>query len=450
MAKLVFPKDFLWGAATASYQIEGGWKEAGKGESIWDRFSHIPGKISDGSNGDTACDHYHLYPEDIKLMKDLGIQTYRLSISWPRIFPEGKGSPNPKGIDFYKKLINLLVQNNIKPAVTLFHWDLPQKLQDIGGWANRDVASFFEKYARYVFQELGELVPIWITLNEPSVYSFTGHHEGIHAPGLTDFSTALQVTHNLLLGHGKAVKAYREMGLKGEIGLSFNMNPNYSASNQESDQTAALRYDGYWNRWFSEPIFKGEYPQDMVEWYSNKVVLPEITEKDLEVISTPVDFLGLNNYFGIEVKHDDTKWPLNLSESYIGPDRTEMGWGINPDCFYDLLKRLGRDYPGIKIYITESGCAFNDLINRDGEVLDDNRVDYLFKHIHSVYRAIQDGVPIAGYYVWSLLDNFEWAEGYTKRFGLVYVDYPTQRRIIKKSGYWYRDVIRNHGFEVKE
>lgn len=450
MARLVFPKGFLWGAATASYQIEGGWNEAGKGESIWDRFSHIPGKISDGSNGDVACDHFHLYPQDIQLMRELGLQTYRLSISWPRIFPEGKGRPNAKGVEYYKKLINLLVDSRIKPTVTLFHWDLPQKLQDIGGWVNREVAGYFEEYARYLFEELGDLVPIWITINEPSVYSFFGHYEGKHAPGFTDFSTALQVAHNLLLGHGKAVKAYRELGLKGEIGPTLNMTSMYPASEKEADQGAALRCDGYWNRWFSEPLLKGEYPRDMREWYEAKVVLPEITGDDLEIISAPVDFLGLNNYYGSAVKQDDGQWPLNLKESFIGADRTAMGWGINPDCFYDLLKRLGRDYPGVKIYITENGCAFNDRINRDGEVLDDNRVDYLFGYIRSVHRSIQEGVNIAGYYVWSLLDNFEWADGYAKRFGIVYVDYPTGRRIIKKSGYWYREVIRNNGFEVKE
>ncbi len=447
MSKLIFPEGFLWGVATASYQIEGRIEENGKGESIWDRFSHIPGKIIDGSNGDIACDHYHLYPQDIQLMKELGIKTYRLSISWPRIFPQGKGSPNPKGIEFYRNLISQLVQNDIKPAVTLFHWDLPQKLQNIGGWANREVADYFEEYAKYVFKELGDLVQIWITLNEPSVYTFVGHNEGRHAPGITDFSTALQVAHNLLVGHGKAVKAYREMGLKGEIGLSQNMTPMYPASEKESDVSAARRCDGYWNRWFNDPIFKGEYPQDMLDWYSTRVVLPEMSKEDLEIIKTPIDFLGLNNYFGSKVKQDDTKWPLQLSESFIGEYRTEMGWGINPECFYDLLKRLGREYPGVKIYITENGCAFKDQINRDGEVLDENRVDYLFNHFRSAHRAIQEGVNIAGYFIWSLMDNFEWAEGYTKRFGIVYVDYPTQRRIIKKSGYWYNDVIRSNGIE---
>ncbi len=448
MSKLIFPKDFLWGVATASYQIEGGIKENGRGESIWDRFSHIPGKIIDGANGDIACDHYHLYPRDIQLMKDLGVKTYRLSISWPRIFPEGKGQPNSKEMDYYKKLLSLLVQHDIKPAVTLFHWDLPQKLQDKGGWANREMVGYFEEYARYVFQELGALVPIWITLNEPSVYTFVGHNEGRHAPGITDFSTALQVAHNLLLGHGRAVRAYREMGLKGEIGLSQNMTPMYPLSEKESDVAAARRCDGYWNRWFNDPVLKGEYPGDMLEWYSGRVVLPEITKADLDIIKTPIDFLGVNNYFGSKVRQDDSKWPLSLSESFIGEYRTEMGWGINPECFYDLLKRLGRDYPGVKIYITENGCAFKDQINRDGEVLDDNRVDYLFNHFRSAHRAIREGVNIAGYYIWSLMDNFEWAEGYTKRFGIVYVDYPTQRRIIKKSGYWYRDVIMNNGFEV--
>lgn len=450
MSIITFPKNFLWGAATAAYQIEGGYNEDGRGESVWDRFSHIPGKISDGSTGDVACDHYHLYAEDIKIMKELGLQTYRLSISWPRIFPDGRGKPNEKGIRFYKDLIGLLVKNGIKPAVTLFHWDLPQKLQDLGGWANREVTDYFEQYARYVFKELGDMVPIWITHNEPSVYCFIGNWRGVHAPGLTDFPTALLISHNLLLSHGKAVKAYREMGLRGEIGITLNMNSMYPASQDEMDMAAAVRSDGLWNRWFSDPVLKGRYPQELLDWYSRKGILPEIADGDLAIISTPVDFMGLNNYFASSIKADPLSWPVELQEDMIGKDRTAMGWGINPKGLYDLLKKLDNEYKGLKIYITENGAAFNDIVSRDGKVYDENRVDYLYGYLYQIHRAIGEGVNVAGYYVWSLMDNFEWAEGYQKRFGIVYVDYESKRRVIKKSGYWYKDVISSNGFQMVE
>jgi len=264
---MVFPEQFLWGAATAAYQIEGAYNEDGKGESIWDRFSHIPGNIWNNETGDVACDHYHRYEEDVKLLKELGVNTYRFSISWARIFPEGKGKPNERGIEFYKRLCDKLLENGIKPTVTLYHWDLPQKLQDRGGWANRETADCFEQYARYVFKELGDQVPIWITHNEPWVVSFAGNWEGRHAPGIRDFSTALQVSHHLLLSHGKVVKAYREMGFGGKIGITLNMNPVYPAGDGQEDIEAAKRFDGFHNRWFADPIFKGEYPGELLRWY---------------------------------------------------------------------------------------------------------------------------------------------------------------------------------------
>ncbi|MDK2800884.1 MAG: beta-glucosidase [Clostridiales bacterium] len=448
MVQFTFPKNFLWGVATASYQIEGAYKEDGRGESIWDRFSHIPGKVVNGDTGNVACDHYHLYPQDVKLLKEIGVNTYRFSISWPRIFPEGKGKPNEKGMTFYKELIHLLVQNNIKPAVTLYHWDLPQKLQNIGGWANRKITAYFEQYARYVFKELGDLVPIWITHNEPWVFSFLGNWKGVHAPGLTDFSTALQVSHHLLLAHSKAVRAFREMGLKGEIGITMAMSPMYPASQNKEDIEAAWRKDGFQNRWFIDPIFKGKYPSDMLDWYLDKVVMPEVKESDLEIISSPIDFLGVNYYFREIIKEDKNEWPLNLKVVTADGGKTAMGWEIYPEGLYDLLTRLHQEYNGIKILITENGAAFNDIINREGKVEDDNRLDYLYQHIVQAYRAIQSGVNVSGYYVWSLLDNFEWAEGYNKRFGITYVDYKTQRRILKKSGYWYKKVIQNNGLEA--
>lgn len=441
-----FPRDFLWGVATASYQIEGAWKEDGKGESIWDRFSHNPGNVQNGDTGDVACDHYHLYPEDVKLLKELGVKTYRLSISWPRIFPEGRGEPNEKGMEFYKKLIKLLVENGITPAVTLYHWDLPQKLQDIGGWANREVADYFEQYARYCFKELGALVPIWITHNEPWVVAFVGNYQGRHAPGIKDFSTALHVSHHLLLSHGKAVKAYREMGFKGEIGITYNVSSIYPASGSKEDLAAAGRQDGFLNRWFMDPVLKGKYPEDMLDWYSTRVVLPDILPGDPEIIGTPVDFIGVNYYMPGYIKQDLEDWPLEVKGVTTGKDQTSMEWEIYPEGLYDLLVRFTKDYNGIKILITENGAAFNDIVNREGKVEDDNRLDYLYKHFAQAHKAIQDGVNLAGYYVWSFMDNFEWALGYSKRFGITYVDYKTQKRIIKKSGLWYKDVIKNNGF----
>lgn len=447
MASLKFPKDFIWGTATAAYQIEGAWQEDGKGESIWDRFSHIPDRIYGSDTGDIACDHYHRYEEDIKLLKQLGIASYRFSIAWTRIFPEGRGEPNKKGMDFYKRLVSLLKENGITPAVTLYHWDLPQKLQDAGGWANRETADHFENYARYVFKELGDQVPVWITLNEPWVSAFVGYSDGRHAPGITDFSTGMLAAHNLMLAHGKAVKAYREMGLKGEIGVTLNLNPVYPASEDEKDKAAAGRYLDYLNGWFLEPILKGRYPDGLVRWLEGKVVMPELKAGDMELISTPLDFLGVNNYYSSFIRHDDGIWPLSLASADIGRDKTDIGWEVYPEGIHDLLIYLKKEYGRMKILITENGSAYRDIVNREGRVEDDNRLDYLYKYISQVHRAIQEGVDVAGYYLWSFMDNFEWAWGFSKRFGIVYVDYATQKRIIKKSGSWYSQVIKDNGIE---
>jgi beta-glucosidase len=448
MSRLTFPEKFIWGSATASFQIEGAAFEDGKGESIWDRFSHIPGRIADGNNGDVACDHYHRLEEDLRLMKELGLTSYRFSISWPRVIPEGRGGINDKGLDFYKRLIDLLNRNSIAPAVTLYHWDLPQKLQDIGGWANRDVVDYFQDYAAKMFQSLGAAVPLWITHNEPSVAAFIGNWEGRHAPGLRDFSTALLVSHHLLLSHGKAVQAHRQSGLKSEIGITLSLTPMRPASERAEDVAAAGRNDGYWNRWFLDPVFKGRYPADMVEWYSERVPMPDLPGEDLKLIGAPIDFLGVNNYYTQTIDSAPDAFPLELRERPTGEYRTEMGWGINPDGFYDLLLRLDRDYPGVKIILTENGASFRDMIDRSGRVRDENRIDFLYRYLTSVHRAIADGVDIRGYYIWTLMDNFEWAWGCAQRFGLAYTDYRTQERIIKDSGRWYAEVIRENGFEA--
>lgn len=449
MARLVFPENFIWGAATASYQIEGGYREDGRGESIWDRFCRIPGNIADGSSGDIACDHYHLYEQDVELMKYLGLKSYRFSIAWPRIFPDGTGKPNERGMDFYQKLVDLLLKNGIMPAVTLYHWDLPQKLQDIGGWANRQVTDYFEQYARYVFSKLGDRVPLWITLNEPFCSAFVGNWIGRHAPGLRDYKTSLLVAHNLLLAHGKAVKAYRETGFKGEIGITLNMDYVYPKTDSEGDRAAAeLSYTVH-SRWYADPVLKGCYPADAIRLYESRDLMPEIHEGDMEIIHQPVDFLGLNNYYSLRTEKDSNAWPCEFVDHHFGDDFTEMGWGVNPHGLYDLLMRLNRDYNGVKLYITENGAAFRDMVSSSGEVDDPNRREYLMRYLTQVHRAIGDGVNLHGYYLWSLMDNFEWGHGYTKRFGIIYVDYKTRKRIIKKSGHWYKQVIADNGFEME-
>lgn len=448
MSSLIFPEGFIWGTSTASYQIEGSHNADGKGESIWDRFTHTPGNITNNDTGDVACDHYRLYENDIKLMKELGIKSYRFSISWTRIFPDGKGIPNQKGIDFYKKLIKLLVDNNIIPTVTLYHWDLPQKLQDIGGWTSQETVDSFVHYAKYVFKELGEMVPIWITFNEPWVSAFVGYWYGSHPPRITDLKTALLAAHNILLAHGLAVRAFREMRIKGEIGISLNLNPVYPASEDEKDISAALRYAEYNNGWFLDPILRGEYPINMVSWFSDKSVFPKFNIADMEIISTPIDFLGVNNYSSNSVMHDNDSQLLQVSFATTGKAVTDSGWEIYPEGLYDLLMYLHSEYKGIKLMITENGAAYKDIVNDKGQVDDDNRISYLNDHIIQAHKAVKDGVNLVGYYVWSFMDNFEWNLGYSKRFGLVYIDYIDQKRIIKKSGLWYKDVIQKNGLIV--
>jgi beta-glucosidase len=445
MAMYKFPDNFLWGVASAAYQIEGAWNEDGKGESIWDRFCHIPGRVA--VTGDVTCDHYHRYEEDVKLLKELGVKTYRFSISWPRIFPEGSGTPNEKGINYYKKLVQLLIENDIKPVVTLYHWDLPQKLQDIGGWANKEVADHFESYARYMFKELGEYVQCWTTHNEPWVVAFMGYAEGKFAPGIRDYSTAILATHNLLLSHGKAVRAYREMGFKGEIGITLDLQMSYPATNLAEDILASERNNKSHLHWFADPILKGAYPEDIVNWYRDKgVVLPNFTKEDMEFISQPVDFLGLNYYYTSMINNNPKcDWPLELGYVETDQQKYKRGWG-NSQGLYDLLKRIHRDYDGIKIMITENGFPHDDIINLRGKVNDEGRIEYIHKHLEACYRAIQEGVNLCGYHIWSFLDDFEW--GKYGRMGVVYVDFETQERIIKESGYWYRRVIENNGIET--
>ncbi|MCS7192862.1 MAG: GH1 family beta-glucosidase [Armatimonadetes bacterium] len=443
-----FPDGFLWGVATAAYQIEGAWNEDGKGVSIWDTFSHTQGKIADGSTGDVACDHYHRWREDIALMKELGVKAYRFSIAWTRILPKGAGTVNPKGLDFYDKLVDGLLEAGIKPFITLYHWDLPQALQDIGGWANRDVAYYFADYASVLAHKLGDRVKNWMTNNEPWVVAWIGYDMGFHAPGIKNTKVALQVAHHLLLSHGLAVEVLRNFGdSETKVGIVLNLSPVHPASESEEDKAVAWRYDGFLNRWFLDPIFVGSYPADMWEWYGQLV--PEVKPGDMAIIGRKIDFLGVNYYTRSVVKNDPQGGMLKLSHVRIeGSEYTEMGWEVYPDGLYELLTRLNRDYKIPEFYITENGAAFKDEIAPDGKVHDERRLNYLRKHFLRAHKAIQDGVPLKGYFVWSLMDNFEWSHGYTKRFGVVYVDYETQKRIVKDSGYWYKQVIAENGVPV--
>ncbi|WP_010251951.1 GH1 family beta-glucosidase [Acetivibrio cellulolyticus] len=445
MKKIEFPKDFIWGSATASYQVEGAYDKDGKGESIWDRFSHTPGKIENNDTGDVACDHYHRYEDDIKLIKELGLKSYRYSIAWPRIFPDGNGKPNPKGMDFYKRLTNLLLENGITPAATLYHWDLPQKLQDKGGWTNRDTIEYFQEYSSFVFKNLGDVVPMWFTHNEPFVVAFLGHALGSHAPGETDTAMSLDVAHNILVSHGKVISLYRDMNYNGKIGIALNLSHKYPASQKEEDVKAAWLSDGILNRWYLDPLFKGSYPKDVIEHYSRRNINFTCSEEDLKIIKQPIDFLAFNTYEPEFVKYNEETEFVGINSELDNLEKTEMGWIVYPQGLYDLLKRLDKDYGKPNLIISENGAAFKDVIDGDGNIRDDRRINYIYEHLASSHRAIEEGVNLKGYYVWSLMDNFEWGFGYSKRFGLIHVDFDTLKRTIKQSGYWYKNVIENNG-----
>jgi len=437
----VFPPGFLLGAATAAYQIEGGVREGNRGESIWDRFSHIPGTTYRGDTGDVACDHYARWCEDVELMAELGLQAYRFSVAWPRVLPEGIGPVNPAGLDFYDRLVDALLDRGICPFITLYHWDLPQALQDLGGWPNRDLVGYFADYAAAVAGRLGDRVHDWITFNEPWVSAFVGYYEGRHAPGLTDLAAALQAAHHALVAHGKAADAIRTYG-GGEtrVGITLNLCHVDPGGDGQADLEAASRYDGYLNRWFLDPLFHGRYPDDMLAVWGEEAL--QFAPDDLTGLSKRLDFLGVNNYSRKVICHQDGSPPVDVMECPPeGAQVTDMGWEVYPEGLYKLLVRLHRDYGPRSIYVTENGAAFPDVLQPDGTVDDPDRVDFLRSYLFAAHRALEEGVPLKGYFAWSLLDNFEWAHGYSKRFGLVYIDYATQERIVKQSGHWYRDLI---------
>jgi beta-glucosidase len=438
-----FPPTLRLGAATASFQIEGAVDADGRGESIWDRFCATPGAVANGDTGDPACDHYHRWESDLDLMAELGLESYRFSIAWPRVQPTGRGPANEKGLAFYRRLAEGLLERGIEPIATLYHWDLPQTLQDAGGWGERDTAERFAEYAALVAAELGDAVSQWITHNEPWVVAFLGHAYGTKAPGVRHWPTALRASHHLLLSHGLALGALRaQLGDLAQVGIALNQFPIHPAGPGAADRDAARRMDGHLNRWFLDPLLRGSYPDDMLGLYEGLYGPPDsVRDGDLALIRQPIDFLGVNYYNPQRIAAAPGDLPLQARQVPALPPTTAMGWEVDPDGLHDVLLRLRRDYGPLPVYITENGASFDDPPAVDGHVEDPERTAYLQGHLAALARAVADGVDVRRYCVWSLLDNFEWEEGYDKRFGIVHVDFQTQARVPKRSALWYRDFI---------
>lgn len=447
MYPLRFPSSFVWGTATSSFQIEGATDVDGRGESIWDRFCATPGKIGDGSDGKLACDHYRRYPEDIALMRELGIAAYRFSIAWPRVVPDGDGRIETRGLDFYDRLVDALVAAGIAPWATLYHWDLPQALEDRGGWAERSTAHAFVRYAEAVAKRIGDRVAGFITHNEPWCAAVLGYRTGVHAPGRREPAAALAASHHLLLSHGWAVPVLRAIAPKVPVGITLNLAPVHAASGSAADAYARRWLDGDFNRWFLDPLYGRGYPDDMIRDHRDAGAIdgaPSWLERgDLGAIATPTDFLGVNYYYRHVVRSDRVAEADNAPRTLVQAPRdewTEMDWEVYPQGLWELLVRLHLDYAPGPLYITENGASFGDGPDASGRIRDDRRTAYLQSHLAQAHRAIADGVPLHGYFAWSLLDNFEWQHGYRQRFGLVWVDADGRRRC-KDSALWYRDAI---------
>lgn len=449
---MIFPDNFIWGAATAAYQIEGAWNEDGKGESIWDRFAHTPGNICSGDSGDVACDHYHRWLKDIQLMKALGLKAYRLSIAWTRVQPSGSGAVNLPGLDFYDRLVDSLLEAEIRPMITLFHWDLPQALQDKGGFASRTTAEAFVEYADLVTRRLGDRVKSWITHNEPSVFAFIGHALGRHAPGLNQPDLALRVAHHLLLSHGWSIPIIRENSSGAQIGIALNINFCQPASASIHDYHAWQYGYGIWTRWFLDPLYGRQYPADLVDYAIQKQYLPPeglvfVEDGDLATIATQTDFLGVNYYTRQIARDQEVPPDQNLLPSVFQAPKNDYDWQemedweVYPDGLLNVLTWLYFEYQPPKLYITENGASWSDGPDETGRVKDTRRINFLRQHFAAAHRAIQIGVPLKGYFVWSLMDNLEWGYGFTQRFGLIWVDFKTQRRLLKDSALWYQRII---------
>jgi beta-glucosidase len=441
-----FPKGFFWGTATASYQIEGAWNEDGKGESVWDRFARTPGKIKNGDTGEVACDSYHRWREDIALMRAMNLNSYRFSIAWPRIQASGSGPANPKGVDYYSRLVDALLEAHIRPFVTLYHWDLPQVLEDAGGWPNRDTAARFADYAQLVAQALGDRVTDWMVFNEPAAFVDLGYLEGAHAPGRASLVDFLRATHVVNLAQAAGFHAIKGVRPSARVGTALSMSACEPATNSDDDKLAAERAHAISNVWFLEPALRGRYPEALT-------FLPEtamgIKSGDMEKTRAALDFIGINLYYRTIASAPGTfertthtqQWlfPVKMDGGQVGP-KTDIGWEVWPKALYDMVMRITRDYNRPVLEITESGCAYNDGPNPAGEIRDTRRIQYHREYLAALARAMADGADVRGYHAWSLLDNFEWAEGYSQRFGLTYVDFKTQKRTLKDSGRWYANI----------
>jgi len=444
-----FPAGFAWGTATSSYQIEGAVAEDGRGTSIWDTFAHGPGNVANGEDADVACDHYHRWADDVDLIASYNLTAYRFSLSWPRIQPDGRGAPNQRGLDFYRRLVDRLVERGVDPVATLFHWDLPQALQDDGGWQNREIGERFAEFAAIVYEALGDQVARWITHNEPWCTAALGHRIGIHAPGIRDAAAEFRVAHHVLRSHGLAVEAYRASGLAAPIGIALNLYPTYPHDETDADRRAAVLSDAYTNRWYLDPVLRGSYPADLLEYVAARFPTEWMRDGDVERMAQPIDFLGVNYYSRHVVRApregEAAEFPwVHRSEAAPGVPTSTMGWEVVPECLLDLLLRLDSDYGPISLMITENGCSLDDSIAADGAVHDAGRIEFYRTHLAAVEEAIARGVDVRGFLAWSLMDNFEWSEGYRPRFGLTYVDYATQRRIPKDSARWLSEVARRN------
>ncbi|HEY0992870.1 MAG TPA: GH1 family beta-glucosidase [Kofleriaceae bacterium] len=454
-AFLEFPAGFVWGTATSAYQIEGAWDADGKGESVWDRFAANPANIADRSDGRIACDHYHRFRDDLDLMKSLHLASYRFSLAWPRIVPDGAGAINEAGLDFYDRLVDAMLERGIRPFATLFHWDLPSALQDLGGWTSKRTVDAFARYAEIAARRLGDRVTDWMTHNEPWVVAFVGHLYGVHAPGLRDLRTSLAVAHGILVSHGRAVAAIRAACPGARVGIVHNLEWVEPASDRPEDVAAAARHDGAMNRWFLDPVFGRGYPEDLVAWFGADA--PRAEPGDHEAIAAPMDFLGVNYYTRRVIAHDPAGrgpgagmlatrpvfWPFMARADFDE-------WEVAPEGLYRILLRVQREYRPPAMFVTENGTSWPDAPGPDGAIHDLLRIRYIARHAAAVRQALDDGADVRGYFAWSLMDNFEWGFGYTKRFGLVHVDYATQRRTVKDSGRWYAKLAAENRFPLSD
>jgi beta-glucosidase len=451
--KDMFPKGFLWGAATASYQVEGAWNLDGKGESIWDRFSHTPGRVKGGWTGDIACDAYHRYPEDIAIMKQMNLRSYRYSIAWPRIQPSGQGAPNAKGLDYYKRLTDAVLAAGMRPLCTLYHWDLPQALEDKGGWPNRDTASRFAEYVDIVSRALGDRIQTWAIFNEPWVFTYLGYGQLVHAPGKDNFDLFLKAAHTVNLAQGDAFRAIKAVSPKSKVGSAFSMSPVAPLTSSPEDAAAASRFDAFNNVWFLETALRGRYPEAFVHGVPLETM--GFQSGDDKRMTAPLDWIGVNYYFRRLASAPPDPAPAKPSYAAMGFDvingregpLTENGWEVYPRGIYDIVMRVSKVY-NLPIEITENGCSYGDYPDASGRVADERRIHFYREHLRELAHTLRDGADVRGYHAWSILDNFEWAEGYTQRFGMVYIDFPTQRRFVKDSAKWYSRVAASNALEA--